>query len=94
MYRVGEHMDTYRRRVKGGKKESFVHQHQLERHEGAEPNFTTKVTKSFTDCLTRQISEAVHICRSKIEVLNSKNEWHQPALFKVQQVKGFSTVMF
>ena len=82
--RAGEHMDTYRRRTNGGNKESFVFQHQVERHGGAAPNFISKVTKSFSDCLTRQISEAVYIRRSEIEVLNSKSEWHQPALFKVQ----------
>ena len=62
--RTAEHMNTYRRRLNGGKKESFILQHQQDIHDGAEPNFTSKVTKSFSDCLTRQISEAVHISRN------------------------------
>ena len=37
------------------------------------------------DCLTRQVREAVLIRRSQVQVLNSKSEWHQPALFRVQQ---------
>ena len=37
----------------------LVFQHQVERHGGAAPNFISKVTKSFSDCLTRQISEEV-----------------------------------
>ena len=79
-----EHLSVYRQRQRGGKKESFMHQHQEDRHQGEEARFRTKVTGAYRDCLTRQISEAVHIRRSEIEVLNSKSEWHQPALFQVQ----------
>ena len=67
-------------------------QHQVDRHEGAEADFTAKVTQSFRDCLSRQVSEGVYIRRSDKEVLNSKSEWHQPALWRVQNelVKGQS----
>ena len=82
--RAGEHLAVYRGKLNGAKKESFIYTHQQEKHRGAPPNFTAKVTKSFGDCLTRQISEAVWIRRSTREVLNSKSEWHQPALFQVQ----------
>ena len=79
-----EHLSVYRQRQRGGKKESFMHQHQEDRHQGEEARFRTKVTGAYRDCLTRQISEAVCIRRSDVEVLNSKSEWHQPALFQVQ----------
>ena len=36
------------------------------------------------DCLTRQVREAVQIRRSQVPVLNSKTEWHQPALWRIQ----------
>ena len=64
-----EHFDIYRRRQRGGKKESFLYQHQEDRHQGEEPRFKTKVTGVYRDCLMRQISEAVSIRRSEIEVL-------------------------
>ena len=82
--RAGEHYDNYESRLRGGNKESFIHQHQQEKHEGAKPNYKAKVTETFRDCLSRQISEAVHIRRSERPVLNSKSEWHQPALFQVR----------
>ena len=36
------------------------------------------------DCLSRQVREAVLIRRCQVPVLNSKTEWHQPALFRIQ----------
>ena len=44
----------------------------------------TKVTGGFRDCLTRQVAEGVAIRRCKTRVLNSKSEWHQRLLWKVQ----------
>jgi hypothetical protein len=58
--------------------------HQAEKHAGVEPNFEARVTNVFRDCLTRQVSEGVSLRRSNVEVLNSKSEWHQPALWRVQ----------
>ena len=78
--RAGEHFRDYTK----GEKDSWVLQHQMEVHGGAQAQFTAKVTNSFRDCLTRQVSEAVTIRRSEKEVLNGKSEWHQPALFTVR----------
>ena len=78
--RAAEHYSNYR----GAKDDCFILKHQNEVHGGAEARFNAKVTHSFRDCLTRQVSEAVHIRRSNIEVLNSKSEWHQPALYTVR----------
>ena len=78
-------MANYRNKKKGGKKESFIFEHQSQKHSGEDPNFQLKITRGFSDCLTRQVSEAVSIGRSTFdEVLNSKSEWHQPALFQVR----------
>ena len=64
--------------------ESFMFKHQYEKHNGADENFLASVKSSFRDCLTRQISEGVHIRRCEREVLNTKSEWHQPALWRVR----------
>ena len=77
--RLKEHQTKY----KAGK-DSFMLEHQQEKHGGETADFSAKVTHTFRDCLTRQVSEAVHIRRSNTKVLNSKSEWHQPSLFSVQ----------
>ena len=71
-------------RSKNNNQESFMKKHQEQRHAGLNPNFEAKVTGVFRDCLTRQVSEGVSLRRSDEEVLNSKSEWHQPALWRVQ----------
>ena len=60
--------------------------HQNTKHEGGgEPEFRAKVTARTRNCLTRHVREAVLIRRSQVPVLNSKSEWHQPGLYRVQQ---------
>ena len=54
-------------------------------HRGQEPKYKARVTASTRDCLSRQVREAVLIRRSDKKILNGKSEWHQPALFRVQQ---------
>ena len=46
--------------------------------------YRAEVTTRTRDCLTRQVREAVMIRRSQVPVLNSKTEWHQPALYRIQ----------
>ena len=65
-------------------KESFMKNHQIEKHHGADADFSATVTGRFRDCLSRQVSEGVHIRRSQHIVLNSKTEWHQPALWRIR----------
>ena len=65
------------------KKDSFIKKHQDEKHGGCEALFKAKVTGKFRDCLSIQVSEGVHIRRSETNILNSKGEWHQPALWRV-----------
>ena len=77
-----EHIEKYRSRQR--RQDSFIEKHQNEKHGGAQADFTAKVTGSFQDCLSRQVSEGVHIRRGGQDILNSKSEWHQPALWRVQ----------
>ena len=58
-----EHNTNYRK----GRKTSFMLKHQNTSHSGQEANFKAKVTGSFSDCLTRQVSEGVSIRRCEVE---------------------------
>ena len=78
--RGAEHED----RCKANDAKSFMYKHQLKEHDSAPANYIAKVTGSARDCMTRQVREAVHIRRCQVQVLNSKTEWHQPALFRIQ----------
>ena len=73
-------MSNSRRRTE----KSFMRKHQREEHHGAADNYTARVTATSRDCLTRQVREAVQIRRSKVPILNGKNEWHQPPLWRIQ----------
>ena len=66
-------------------KNSWMHSHQQEKHEGAEPDFKMKVERIYKDPLSRQASEAVFIRRTNGNVLNSKIEFNQPQLYNVRR---------
>ena len=74
--RMGEHQ--------GGVEEegSFMRKHMEEKHRGQESRFVPRATHNNKDCLTRQVREGVLI-RHNPNALNTKSEWHLPALFKV-----------
>ena len=76
-----EHVGKYRSRKRNH--DSFMKKHQQEKHGGREADFKAKVTGVFRDSLSRQVSEGVHIRRGGRSILNSKSEWHQPALWRV-----------
>ena len=76
-----EHTGNYQKKKDG---ESFMAKHQEDRHFGAGADFEARVRSSFKDCLSRQVSEGVYIRRCEKEILNSKAEWHQPALWRVR----------
>ena len=79
--RSKEHLSRYR----GGNNNSFIKKHQESKHRGQEPVYRARVTAKTRDCLSRQVREAVLIRRSDKNILNGKSEWHQPALYRVQQ---------
>ena len=62
---------------------SFMRKHMEEKHVGMESNFKARATHSNKDCLTRQIREGVLIKHNK-NALNTKSEWHLPALYRIQ----------
>ena len=66
------------------KSESFMLKHQIGEHGGAVADFSAKILGTFKDCLSRQVSEGIHIRRCSSKVLNSKAEWHQPAMWRVR----------
>ena len=78
--RGGEHLDNYR----NNSEKSFILKHQNRVHQGTAGDYTAKVTGRTRDCLTRQVREAVLIRRCQVPVLNAKTEWHQPALYRIQ----------
>ena len=78
--RGAEHLASY----KNKNKNSFMLKHQSTVHQGREGQYTAKVTARTEDCLSRQVREAVLIRRCQVPVLNSKTDWHQPPLFRVQ----------
>ena len=57
-----EHIDKYRSTKRN--KDSFIKKHQDEKHGGCEAMFRAKVTGTFRDCLSRQVSEGVHMRRT------------------------------
>jgi hypothetical protein len=67
------------------KEKSFMLKHQNKEHQGSPGSYKAKVTATAKDCLTRQVREGVHLRRSSVPTLNSKTEWHQPALIRIQR---------
>ena len=66
------------------KEESFMKKHEEEVHGGQVASFKARVTHTNKDCLTRQVREGVLIRRCRGPIMNSKTEWLQPPLFKIQ----------
>ena len=68
----------------GDSESCFIKKHLLEVHGGMEGRFEARVTHTNKDSLTRQIREGVLIRRAEGSVLNTKSEWFQPPLYRVQ----------
>ena len=67
------------------KKKSFMHNHQISKHNGEPANFKSKVLRSYSDSLSRQAAEATVIRNMNCEILNSKSEFHQPSIVEVRR---------
>ena len=78
--RGSEHKQKYDSNSEG----SFLTKHQQEKHRGMAAEFAAKVTGTYRDCLSRQISEGVFIRRCDAMLMNTKSEWHQPPIWRVQ----------
>ena len=64
--------------------ESFMRKHMNEKHVGQVEDFRARVTHVNKDCLTRQVREGVLIRRSNKKLMNTKTEWFQPPLYRIQ----------
>ena len=72
------------RKIMKNEESSFMHRHQMDKHNGAPVEFEIKVVRSCKDPLSRQVSEAVLIKSHTGEILNSKAEFYQPPLVRIR----------
>ena len=79
--RANEHIVKYNKNPK----ESFIRNHQIQKHGNSEPNFKVKVFKSFHDSLSRQVFEGVAIRRQNSESLNSKQDYYSASTYNIRK---------
>ena len=84
--RMIEHQRKYKdeREKEESEDDGFMKKHMKEYHSGEEGRFKAKVTHHNRDSLSRQIREGVQIRRANKPLMNTKSEWFQPPLFRVQ----------
>ena len=76
-----EHLSGFRSKKEGNP----LYKHKLIDHPEEDPQFGMQVLRSFKDPLTRLANEGVRIKERKpAELLNSKSEFHQPAIVRLQ----------
>ena len=75
--RIGEHVDDARAFKEG----SHIVKHWMEKHPSLDrfPPFRYKIRKTFKDCLSRQVNEAVAIFMAEETLLNEKNDKIAPS---------------
>ena len=71
-------------KFEGKKADSFMLKHQSDHHIGQPVEYSAEVIATFNDCLSRQVAEGVEIRRCEHAVMNTKSEWHQPALWRIR----------
>ena len=67
------------------KPESFINNHQIEMHGGAQADFKCSVLRTFKDPLSRQVCEGVNIRNLPGGVLNSKLEYYQQGTYTLRR---------
>ena len=83
--RGGEHIGGF----KNKKVTNALYKHKLMDHPNEEVKFEMEVLKSYKDPLSRLANEGVRINEHKPgELLNSKSEFHQPAIVRLQIEKN------
>ena len=79
--RLIEHVNGLRKK----NSESALQKHQNLHHPSEQPKFEFKITKVFSDPLTRQANEAVRISNLPPEsLINAKSEFHHPPINRLQ----------
>ena len=82
---IGETSKNLYTRMEGHQgRDGFMRKHMEEMHPGQEMKYVPRVTHVNKDCLTRQIREGVLIRHNRYS-LNTKSEWHLPALYRINQ---------
>ena len=79
--RSSEHL----KKASDRKEDSFIHNHQIQSHNGNQPNFSVKVLKSFQDAFSRQVYEGVYIRRNKNNPLNTKLDYYQTSTYNMRR---------
>jgi hypothetical protein len=84
--RASEHM----RDARNFHEKSHIVKHWMDRHSDMNqpPPFRFRVLRTFKDCLTRQLSEAININMSKDSLLNSKNEYITNCITRISVQEG------
>ena len=54
----------------------------LKADEGFEDYYSFEITKAYQKVITRWVEEGTFIVNHERDVLNSKNEWHQPKIIR------------
>ena len=67
------------------KDDSFINNHQREKHNDEQPDFCVKVLKTFNDPLSRQVYEGVHIRNNSAISLNSKLDYYQTSTYNMRR---------
>ena len=78
--RAAEHIDDYEKKEEG----SFMKKHMDEHHKDMQSKFIARVTHTNKDCMTRQVREGVMIRKHSHNIMNTRAEWYQPALYRVR----------
>ena len=80
------------RDFKKGAADSALYKHKQNEHRNEEMTFSMKITKRFSDPLSRQANEAARISsRGKYDLLNSKNEFNHPPIARISVEKNVRT---
>ena len=75
--------------LRNEREESPLWKHCQLAHNGEKQDFSMEVVGSFHSCLERQINEAVRITSSQADfIMNSKSEFHQAPIVRVDRPRG------
>ena len=92
--RAKSHLTKFKSKIQQTREGSAFYKHIENKHGGLKPGehfedyFDIEIVKSYRKPLTRTIEEGTFIVNFNGEVLNSKNEWHQPKIIRTTIIQG------
>ena len=91
-YRINQHADDIcKENTKNAFAKNIANKHP--EHAGEVDMFKFEVISTYRSCLDRQVQEGVRITDDKSdELLNSKNEYHQPSVTRVTTTREVNTM--